>query len=94
MMLTLPSIVLGLVCALLLGAVYHVVRGGGGWRLLLFLGVSILGFAGGQALSVWLGWRLWMAGALDLGMGSIGSLLFLAVGEWLSRIEVKNESGL
>ena len=91
---TFPSILLGLVIALLLGAVYHVVRDGSGWRLLLYLGVSILGFAVGQIVGMWRGWNIFMLGSLNLGMGIIGSALFLVAGEWLGRIDVKKESSV
>lgn len=87
-MLTLPTIIFGLVVALLLGALYHAIRGGSGWRLVFYFGLSILGFALGHFLSAWQSWNLFMIGSLDLGMGILGSVLFLIGGEWLSRIEV------
>lgn len=87
-MLTLPTIIFALVAALLLGALYHAVRGGGGWRLLFYFGISILGFMAGHFLGSWQGWNIFLLGSLDLGMGSLGSILFLIGGEWLSRIEV------
>lgn len=86
---TLPTMIFGLVVALLYGALYHTVRGGGGWRLLFFLGLSILGFALGHLLGAWQGWNLLMLGSLNLGMGSLGSVLVLVVGEWLSLFEMK-----
>lgn len=89
---TLPTILLGLVIALLAGFLFHILRGGSGLRLLLYLGLSILGFAAGQWLSIAGGWRLYLLGALDIGMGVIGSTLVLAGGDWLSRIKPKNES--
>jgi hypothetical protein len=88
-MLTLPMVVFALVSALLLGALYHAIRGGGGWRLLFFLGLSILGFMVGHYLGVWQNWNFFLIGSLNLGMGIPGSILFLIGGEWLSRIEVK-----
>ncbi|MBI2333512.1 MAG: hypothetical protein HYU84_15385 [Chloroflexi bacterium] len=42
---TLPAILFGLVVAFLAGALFHAVRGGGGWRLLLHLGLGAAGFA-------------------------------------------------
>jgi len=91
---TLPALLLALLITLLCGALFHMLRGGSGWRLLLYLGLSTLGFALGQLLSMWLGWSLFMFGALDIGMGVIGSVAILMLGEWLSRIEVQKESGV
>ncbi len=91
---TLPSLLLGLVIALLAGAFYHTVRGGTGWRLLLFLGCSSAGFA----LAVWLGILtqlvFFKVGALDIGIGLVGSLLLLIVGDWLSSNKPGDKSGV
>ena len=89
---TLPLSLLALLIALLAGAAFHILRGGSGWRLLLYLVLSVLGFAAGQALSMWLGWYLLRFGALEIGVGLLGSFVFLAAGDWLSRIENKNEN--
>jgi hypothetical protein len=91
---TIPMLLFALLIALLCGVLFHILRGGSGWRLLLYFGLSILGFAVGQWFSTWRGWHLLMFGALDIGMGLIGSSLFLVLGEWLSRIETKNESSV
>lgn len=85
-MLTLPVIVLGFVIAMSLGALYHGIRGGGGWRLLFFLGLSILGFTVGHFLGAGLGWNFLLIGSLNLGMAIIGGILFLAIGDWLIRL--------
>lgn len=55
---TLPAILFGLVVSLLAGALFHAVRGGGGWRLLLDLVLSLIGFMLGQAATVGLGFVL------------------------------------
>jgi len=91
---TIPMLLFALLIALLCGALFHILRGGSGWRLLLYFGLSVLGFAVGQGISIWRGWHLLMFGALDIGMGVIGSLLFLALGDWLSRIETTNKSSV
>lgn len=91
---TLPVILLGSIIALLVGFLFHILRGGMGLRLLLYLGLSILGFAGGQWFSMAGGWKLFLLGALDIGMGVIGSILALIVGDWVSRIETNNKSGV
>ena len=91
---TLPTIFFALLIASLCGVLFHILRGGNGWRLLLYIGLSSLGFALGQWISTSLGWNLYMFGALDIGMGVIGSVLVLILGVWLSRIEVQKESGV
>ncbi len=83
----LPIVLLGLVIALLIGFLFHILLGGNALRLLLYLGLSILGFALAQWLGTASGWRLYSLGALDVGAGVIGSILFLAVGDWLSRLQ-------
>ena len=91
---TLPTLLFAILIAMLCGVLFHIFRSGNGWRLLFNLGSSLLGFAVGQGVHIWQGWGLFVFGALDIGMGIAGSVLFLILGEWLSRIEVKNESGV
>ena len=88
---TLPTILLALLIALLIGALYHLVRGGRGWHLLMYFGLSILGFTAGHFLGVWLGWYLFAVGSLNIGMGGIVSIVFMMAGDWLSRPEGKRE---
>lgn len=84
---TLPTILIGLLIALLYGAVYHLIRGGSFWRLLLYLGLSVLGFTAGHIVGLWRGWMLIPLGSLNLGLSSIGSMVILILGDWLSHIE-------
>jgi hypothetical protein len=91
---TLPLLLFALLIALLCGALFHILRGGSGWRLLLYLALSMLGFAVGQGLSMWRGWHLLTFGALDIGIGMAGSLVFLVLGDWLSRIETGGENSV
>lgn len=85
---TLPSIVLGLIFSLLIGSLFHLWRDGGAGRLLLYLALSVGGFAFGQWLGVWRHWILFPIGPLNLGLATLGSLVFLAVGYWLSLVEI------
>jgi hypothetical protein len=94
MTLSLPNIIFALVLALLYGAIYHVLRGGNGWRLLYDFGLSILGFTLGHLLGVWRGWDFLMIGAMNIGVGSIGSFLVLIAGEWLARVDVNKKSSV
>lgn len=86
---TIPAFLFALLIALLYGALYHLLRGGGFWRLLLFLGLSVFGFAAGHLVGLWRGWVFQPLGSLNLGMSTIGSILFLLAGDWLSRVEPK-----
>lgn len=89
---TLPSLLFALLVAVLLGSLYHLIRGGGFWRFMLYLGLSVLGFVAGHLVGLWQGWTLLPLGSLNLGMSSLGSLIVLVIGDWLSRIEPKEES--
>ncbi|MEW6287864.1 MAG: hypothetical protein AB1509_16730 [Chloroflexota bacterium] len=86
---TVPSLLLALLIALSFGALYHLLRGGGGGRLLLYLVLSAVGFAAGHLVGMWRGWVFLPLGLLNLGMSSLGSVLFLLAGDWFSRIEPK-----
>lgn len=94
MTLSLPTILFALVLAILYGAIYHLLRGGNGWRLLYDFGLSIFGFALGHFFGVWRGWDFYMMGSLNLGVGSIGSFVFLILGEWLARIDANKQSSV
>ncbi len=89
---TLPAILFSLVIALLYGAVYHLIRGGSIWRLFLYLSLSLFGFTAGHLIGLWRGWVLLPVGPINLGLSSIGSILILVLGDWLSRVEVNQES--
>lgn len=91
---SLPSLLFALLIAFLYGAVYHLIRGGRFWRLIFYLGLSVLGFAVGHLIGLWQGWILFPLGSLNVGMSSLGSLIILVIGDWLSRIEAKQESAL
>ena len=86
---TLPTLLFGLLVALLYGAIYHLLRGGGFWRLLLFFSLSISGFIIGHWIGIWRQWTFIPLGALNLGLSTLGSFTLLVVGDWLSRIEAK-----
>ncbi len=86
---TLPSILLGLVCALFIGALFHLWLDGGAGHLVLYLGLSIMGFAAGQWLASSRNLVLFAVGPLDLGVASLGSFVLLGVGHWLSLVEIR-----
>lgn len=84
---TLPTLLFALLIALLYGVLYHLLRGGGFWRLILYMVLSTIGFAAGHLVGLWRGWVLIPVGSLNLGISSIGSIIILVTGDWLSRLE-------
>lgn len=84
---TLPTLLIAFLAALFYGALYHLIRGGSFWRLLLYFSLSIFGFAMGHFIGIWRGWSFLPLGSLNLGLSSIGSVMVLIFGDWLSRIE-------
>ncbi|HLO30428.1 MAG TPA: hypothetical protein VK249_14885 [Anaerolineales bacterium] len=89
---TLPAFLLALLIALLYGALYHLIRDRGFWRLLLYFGLSVVGFVIGHLIGLWRGWIFIPLGPLNFGLSSVGSILFLICGDWLSQIEAGGES--
>ncbi|HET6595771.1 MAG TPA: hypothetical protein VFG81_09120 [Anaerolineales bacterium] len=86
---TSPSLVFALLIALFYGALFHLIRGGGFWRLLLYFSLSVCGFILGHLIGVWREWMFLPLGSLNLGLSTLGSLVLLAIGDWLSRIEAR-----
>ena len=89
---TLPSLLFALIIASFYGTLYHFIRNGGFWRLVFCIGMSVIGFGVGHLIGLWRGWFLIPLGSINLGLSSLGSLIFLVGGDWLSRIESKSQS--
>ncbi|MEW5829493.1 MAG: hypothetical protein AB1846_11425 [Chloroflexota bacterium] len=88
---TLPSILLGVVLSTLYGAAFHLLRGGSLGRLALYLVLSWAGFWIGHFAAGALGWSFVPVGALEAGFATLGSLLFLGLGYWLSLVEIERK---
>ncbi len=84
---TAPSFFYSFLVATFLGAAFHFIKGGGGGRLLLFLILSWLGFLIGHVLGTAWGIRFLMIGPVSGGFGALGSIIFLLVGNWFSRLD-------
>ena len=82
----LPGLLLGFVLSTLYGAIFHLWRGGGLGRLLLYIILSWIGFWSGQFLANYLGWTFITVGSLHLGLATLGSLILLLLGYWLSLV--------
>jgi hypothetical protein len=86
---TIPALIIGVVISTLYGAVFHLLRGGSLGRLILYIMLSWLGFWIGNSIGEQMGWIFWSMGPLRLGMATLGSVVFLGVGYWLSLVKVE-----
>jgi len=86
---TIPTMIFAFLIASLIGALYHLIRGGGLGRLFLYLLYSWAGFALGYLIGIWQGWSLFPMGQLDLGVSVLGSLILLIGGDWIGRIRLR-----
>ncbi|MGH2581334.1 MAG: hypothetical protein ACRDFQ_00385 [Anaerolineales bacterium] len=84
---TLPSFVLGATLATFFGAAFHLWRGGGLGRLLLYMILAWAGFWGGHWLASQMGWGLFRVGPLFTGFGSLLSIGSLFFGHWVFVIQ-------
>ena len=84
---TTPSFFFGALICTLYGVLFHLWRGGGIGRMLLYLFLAWAGFWAGHFFGNLLGWTFFSIGPLRLGMASLGSILMLGIGYWLSLID-------
>jgi hypothetical protein len=89
-MMTFPAIIFGIVLSTIYGTAFHFFKDGSLNRLFLYIILSWLGFWSGHFVGGALGWSFAAAGPLNAGMATLGSVVFLFVGEWLSRVEITN----
>ncbi len=83
---TIPSVVLGFLVSSLMGAGFHLWRGGNLGRLILYLILAWVGFWGGHIIAAWMGWSFGSVGPLHLGPAVMGGVITLGVGYWLSLV--------
>lgn len=88
---TFPAIVFSFFIATMFGSLLHLWRGGGLGRLVLYLILSLVGFFAGHFLAGLMGMTFLDVGTIHLGMGILGSWLTLALGYWLSLVDLQNE---
>ena len=79
--------IFGWIIATLLGAVFHLWKDGGFWKLVFYIILSWIGFFLGHLIAKSAGFNLMSVGSLHLGGGIIGSIVVLFAGHWFSRIE-------
>jgi hypothetical protein len=84
---TAPAFIFGFLLATMLGTAYHFWKGGGGGRLVLLLILAWTGFFLGHWLGNSWGVNFLMIGPIHGGFGLLGSLLLLAIGNWISQLD-------
>lgn len=86
---TFPAIIFSFFIATLLGSLLHLWRGGSLVQLLIYLVLSVIGFFVVHYVASSLSINFIQVGTINLGMGILGSLVFLGLGYWLSPEEFK-----
>ncbi len=84
---TIPGLFIGLVISTLYGAAFHLWRGGSFWRLLLYILLAWIGFWAGHFFGNRWGWTFFSLGSLRLGAATLGSIVMLGFGYWLSLVD-------
>jgi uncharacterized membrane protein YeaQ/YmgE (transglycosylase-associated protein family) len=80
--------ILGLILSTLYGALFHLWRGGNAGRLLLYLILAWIGFWVGQFIGNLLNISIDTLGQLHIVAATLGSLVLLFIGYWLSLVRV------
>jgi uncharacterized membrane protein YeaQ/YmgE (transglycosylase-associated protein family) len=89
---SIPTLFLGLILSTLYGALFHLWRGGSAGRLLLYLLLAWIGFWLGQLIGNLLNLSFDTLGQLHLLFATLGSLIFLVIGYWLSLVQAENKA--
>lgn len=87
----LPAIFFGFLVATFYGAIFHLWLGGRAGKLALYLILSWLGFLLGHIAGDLFNFPLLQLGSLNVGMATVGSLLLMALGRWLSLSESSSQ---
>jgi hypothetical protein len=85
---TIPAVLFGIVLSTTYGTAFHFWKGGSLNRLFLYILLAWLGFWIGQFVGASIKWTFASIGPINTGMTTLGSALFLFVGDWLSRVEI------
>jgi uncharacterized membrane protein YeaQ/YmgE (transglycosylase-associated protein family) len=83
----LPSLLFGFLISTLLGAILHLILGGGFGRLVLYIILGWIGFWSGQGIASHFGWSFDRLGELHLMTDSALCVLFILVGYYFSLIQ-------
>ena len=84
---TIPSIIIGIVISSIYGVAFHLWRGGGFGRLILYIVLAWIGFWIGHLIGFNQNWTFASLGPLRLGTATVGAVITLGFGYWLSLVE-------
>jgi hypothetical protein len=88
---TIPSIAFGFLIATVYGVIFHLIRGGGFGKLILYILLAWIGFWIGQILANQLDLTFLRLGSLNLGMATIFSFMTILIGYWLSLVDLRKK---
>jgi uncharacterized membrane protein YeaQ/YmgE (transglycosylase-associated protein family) len=89
---SLPTLILGFILSTLYGALFHLWKGGNAGRLLLYLILAWVGFWVGQFVGNLFNLTIDTLGQLHLLAATLGSIILLAIGYWLSLVQVDRKT--
>lgn len=89
---TLPAILFGFIVSLFAGAVFHLLTGGGGAKLVVYMILSATGFWLGHVAGVQFNINILSVGPLRFGMAMLGCLMLLGLGFWLGQARTTSRS--
>jgi len=86
-----PILLFGIILSTLYGALFHFWKGGSIFRFGVLVGSSWLGFWAGHFIGNFTHFSFWAVGALNTGLATVGSVIFMFIGDWLSLVEIKRK---
>lgn len=89
---TIPAFLFGVLVSTLIGAIFHLWKGGGPGRIFLYVFLCWIGFWIGHYLGNFIQWTLWDIGPLKFGFAISGSVFLVFLGYWLSNFKSSKPS--
>lgn len=84
---TIPALLFGCLVAIFMGAAFHLWKGEGFGRLLLYLILAVIGFWIGHFIAAQFAWGFLMIGPLRFGPAVISCAVTIGVGHWFSLVK-------
>lgn len=83
---TVPALLFGCLVAIFMGAAFHLWKGEGFGRLLLYILLGLVGFWGGHILAQQFGWMFLSIGPLRFGTAVLVCAATIGIGYWFSLV--------